>query len=88
VGSSFDRIQEKGHYSEQKAAELIRIIVSIVAMCHSLGVMHCDLKPENFLLLDKDDDLSIKAIDFGLSVFFKPGIISNSMHGRHSLLSS
>ncbi|RCV46744.1 hypothetical protein SETIT_9G555600v2 [Setaria italica] len=71
-GELFDRIQEKGHYSEQKAAELIRIIVSIVAMCHSLGVMHRDLKPENFLLLDKEDDLSIKAIDFGLSVFFKP----------------
>jgi serine/threonine protein kinase len=74
-GELFDRIQEKGHYSEQKAAELIRIIVSIVAMCHSLGVMHRDLKPENFLLLDKEDDMPIKAIDFGLSVFFKPGTI-------------
>jgi calcium-dependent protein kinase len=79
-GELFDRIQEKGHYSERKAAELIRIIVSIVAMCHSLGVMHRDLKPENFLLLDKDDDLSIKAIDFGLSVFFKPGICRILMH--------
>jgi calcium-dependent protein kinase len=80
-GELFDRIQEKGHYSEQKAAELIRIIVSIVAMCHSLGVMHRDLKPENFLLLDKDDDLSIKAIDFGLSVFFKPGQVFTQLVG-------
>jgi calcium-dependent protein kinase len=78
-GELFDRIQEKGHYSEQKAAELIRIIISLVAMCHSLGVMHRDLKPENFLLWDKEDDLSIKAIDFGLSVFFKPGRTSNLM---------
>jgi len=81
-GELFDRIQEKGHYSEQKAAELIRIIVSIVARCHSLGVMHRDLKPENFLLLDKEDDLSIKAIDFGLSVFFKPGMISNLIYSK------
>jgi len=80
-GELFDRIQEKGHYSEQKAAELIRIIVSIVAMCHSLGVMHRDLKPENFLLLDKEDDLSIKAIDFGLSVFFKPGQVFTELVG-------
>lgn len=80
-GELFDRIQEKGHYSERKAAELIRIIVSIVAMCHSLGVMHRDLKPENFLLLDKDDDLSIKAIDFGLSVFFKPGQVFTELVG-------
>nr|ASL69962.1 calcium-dependent protein kinase [Hordeum vulgare] len=72
-GELFDRIQGNGRYSEMKAAEITRIVVSIVAMCHSLGVMHRDLKPENFLLLDKDDDLSIKAIDFGLSVYFKPG---------------
>jgi len=64
----------KGNYSEQKAAELMKIIVGIIENCHSLGVMHRDLKPENFLLQDKDDDLSIKVIDFGLSVFFKPGI--------------
>ena len=51
-------------------------------MCHSLGVMHRDLKPENFLLLDKEDDLSIKAIDFGLSVFFKPGMISNLIYSK------
>lgn len=76
-GELFDRIQGNGRYSEMKAAEITRIVVSIVAMCHSLGVMHRDLKPENFLLLDKDDDLSIKAIDFGLSVYFKPGMVSN-----------
>ncbi|NP_001169430.1 putative calcium-dependent protein kinase family protein [Zea mays] len=80
-GELFDRIQEKGHYSEQKAAELIRIIISLVAMCHSLGVMHRDLKPENFLLWDKEDDLSIKAIDFGLSVFFKPGQVFTELVG-------
>ena len=76
-GELFDRIQGKGHYTEPEAAELIRIVVSIVAMCHSLGVIHRDLKPENFLLSDKNDDLSIKAIDFGLSAFFKPGMVSD-----------
>lgn len=81
-GELFSQIQQKGHYSERKAAELIRIIVGIVAKCHSLGVMHRDLKPENFLLVDKDDDLSIKAIDFGLSVFFKPGMMSESIHSK------
>ncbi|PWZ45066.1 Calcium-dependent protein kinase 13 [Zea mays] len=71
-GELFDRIIQRGHYSERKAAELTRIIVGVVEACHSLGVMHRDLKPENFLLVNKDDDLSLKAIDFGLSVFFKP----------------
>ncbi|RWW54736.1 hypothetical protein BHE74_00038675 [Ensete ventricosum] len=80
-GELFDRIIERGHFSERKAAELIRIIVGVVEACHSLGVMHRDLKPENFLLVNKDDDSSLKAIDFGLSVFFKPGQIFTDVVG-------
>ncbi|XP_057805879.1 calcium-dependent protein kinase 26 [Salvia miltiorrhiza] len=80
-GELFDRIIQRGHYSEQKAAELTKIIVGVVEACHSLGVMHRDLKPENFLLVNKDDDFSLKAIDFGLSVFFKPGQIFTDVVG-------
>ncbi|RAL53181.1 hypothetical protein DM860_006853 [Cuscuta australis] len=80
-GELFDRIIERGHYSERKAAELTKIIVGVVEACHSLGVMHRDLKPENFLLVNKDDDFSLKAIDFGLSVFFKPGQIFTDVVG-------
>ena len=31
------------------------------------------MKPENFLLSTKDDEAPLKATDFGLSVFYKPG---------------
>eukprot|EP01018_Ginkgo_biloba_P013113 Gb_10111 [translate_table: standard] len=71
-GELFDRIIQRGHYSERKAAELTRTIVGVVEACHSLGVMHRDLKPENFLLSNGDEDSPLKATDFGLSVFFKP----------------
>ncbi|KAG2323270.1 hypothetical protein Bca4012_058767 [Brassica carinata] len=80
-GELFDRIIQRGHYSERKAAELTKIVVGVVEACHSLGVMHRDLKPENFLLVNKDDDFSLKAIDFGLSVFFKPGQIFKDVVG-------
>ncbi|XP_030539488.2 calcium-dependent protein kinase 26-like [Rhodamnia argentea] len=80
-GELFDRIIQRGHYSERKAAELTKIIVGVVEACHSLGVMHRDLKPENFLLVNKDDDFTLKAIDFGLSVFFKPGQIFTDVVG-------
>ncbi|XAR73072.1 Non-specific serine/threonine protein kinase [Bertholletia excelsa] len=80
-GELFDRIIQRGHYSERKAAELTKIIVGVVEACHSLGVMHRDLKPENFLLVDKDNDFSLKAIDFGLSVFFKPGQVFTDVVG-------
>ncbi|KAK9070836.1 hypothetical protein SSX86_009404 [Deinandra increscens subsp. villosa] len=80
-GELFDRIIQRGQYSERKAAELTKIIVGVVEACHSLGVMHRDLKPENFLLVNKDDDFSLKAIDFGLSIFFKPGQVFTDVVG-------
>lgn len=36
--------------------------------------MHRDLKPENFLFANKKESSPLKAIDFGLSITFKPGI--------------
>ncbi|KAL3514928.1 hypothetical protein ACH5RR_021830 [Cinchona calisaya] len=80
-GELFDRIIQRGHYSERKAAQLTKIIVGVVEACHSLGVMHRDLKPENFLLINKDDDFSLNAIDFGLSVFFNPGQVFTDVVG-------
>lgn len=73
-GELFDRIVQKGHYTERKAAELARVIVGIVEACHSMGVMHRDLKPENFLFVNQMEDASLRTIDFGLSIFFRPGM--------------
>lgn len=49
-------------------------------MCHKHGVMHRDLKPENFLFGNMKETAPLKAIDFGLSVFFKPGIFFFGYH--------
>ncbi|ESQ40393.1 hypothetical protein EUTSA_v10012990mg [Eutrema salsugineum] len=80
-GELFDRIIQRGHYTERKAAELTRTIVGVVEACHSLGVMHRDLKPENFLFVSKDEDSLLKTIDFGLSMFFKPDDIFTDVVG-------
>ncbi|XP_009418968.2 calcium-dependent protein kinase 17 [Musa acuminata AAA Group] len=72
-GELFDRIIQRGHFSEKAAAGLARVIVGVVEACHSMGVMHRDLKPENFLFVNRNEDSPLKTIDFGLSVFFKPG---------------
>ncbi|XP_076950923.1 calcium-dependent protein kinase 1-like [Bidens hawaiensis] len=72
-GDLYNRITTYGHYTERKAAELTRVIIGVVEACHSLGVMHRDLKPENFLFVDGRENALVKTIDFGLSVFFKPG---------------
>ncbi|GAB4845562.1 Calcium-dependent protein kinase 10 [Ancistrocladus abbreviatus] len=72
-GELFDRIVARGHYSERAAAGIARTIAEVVRMCHENGVMHRDLKPENFLFANKKENSPLKAIDFGLSVFFRPG---------------
>ncbi|CAI5508220.1 unnamed protein product [Closterium sp. Naga37s-1] len=72
-GELFDRIIKRGYFSERQAATSIRTIARIVETCHSLGVVHRDLKPENFLLADRTENADLKATDFGLSTFFKPG---------------
>ncbi|CAI0450107.1 unnamed protein product [Linum tenue] len=80
-GELFDRIVARGHYTERAAAAVMRTIVEVVLMCHKHGVMHRDLKPENFLFANKKETSALKAIDFGLSVFFKPGERFNEIVG-------
>ncbi|KAL9261666.1 Calcium-dependent protein kinase 7-like protein [Drosera capensis] len=72
-GELFDRIVARGHYTERAAAAVTKTIVEVVQMCHRHGVIHRDLKPENFLFANKKENSPLKAIDFGLSVFYKPG---------------
>lgn len=72
-GMLYDSITEKGQYSEKQAAAMVRNMVMIVKDLHSRGVMHRDLKLENFLLANKEEGSPLKVIDFGLSTFFTPG---------------
>ncbi|GAV90073.1 Pkinase domain-containing protein/EF_hand_5 domain-containing protein [Cephalotus follicularis] len=72
-GELFDRIVAKGHYTERAASAVTKTILQIVKVCHEHGVIHRDLKPENFLFADGCETSQLKAIDFGLSIFFEPG---------------
>jgi calcium-dependent protein kinase len=80
-GELFDRIIERGTYTEAKAADLTRTIVGVVEACHNSGVVHRDLKPENFLFVSKHEDSVLKAADFGSSRFFEPGDIFTEIVG-------
>ncbi|XP_010453327.1 PREDICTED: calcium-dependent protein kinase 7 [Camelina sativa] len=80
-GELFDRIVARGHYTERAAAAVMKTIVEVVQICHKQGVMHRDLKPENFLFANKKETAPLKAIDFGLSIFFKPGEQFNEIVG-------
>ena len=43
-GELFDRIVEKGSYTEQDAARVIQDVLEAVDYLHSLGIVHRDLK--------------------------------------------
>lgn len=52
-GELFDRIVEKGFYTEMDASRLIRQVLDAVNYLHSMGIVHRDLKvqqPVNNLL--------------------------------------
>lgn len=66
-GELFDRIVEKGSYTEEDAKTLVRKIVSAIGYLHEMNIAHRDLKPENLLVKSIADDTEVKIADFGLS---------------------
>ncbi|XP_056591083.1 calcium/calmodulin-dependent protein kinase type 1 isoform X1 [Triplophysa dalaica] len=66
-GELFDRIVEKGFYTEKDASKLIQQILDAVKYLHDMGIVHRDLKPENLLYYSMDEDSKIMISDFGLS---------------------
>lgn len=62
----FDRIVDKGYYSEKNAINIIQQILSAVSYLHEIGIAHRDLKPENLLCSGEGDDEVVKIADFGM----------------------
>ncbi|KAJ0240754.1 Calcium-dependent protein kinase 18 [Hirschfeldia incana] len=75
-GELLDRILAKkdSRYTEKDAAVVVRQMLKVAAECHLRGLVHRDMKPENFLFKSTEEDSSLKATDFGLSDFIKPGM--------------
>jgi len=66
-GELFDKIVEKGQYTEKDASVVVKNIVSAVEYLHSINIAHRDLKPENLLLKAGKNDTDVMLSDFGLS---------------------
>ncbi|XP_050313945.1 calcium/calmodulin-dependent protein kinase type 1-like [Anthonomus grandis grandis] len=77
-GELFDRIVEKGSYTEKDASNLLCQILQAVDYMHEQGVVHRDLKPENLLYYSQDEDSKIMISDFGLSKMEDSGIMAST----------
>jgi len=71
----FERVnrQPDMHFTEAHCARLVKQMLSAVRYLHSKGIVHRDLKLENFLLTSKAADSELKLIDFGLSQHYEAG---------------
>ncbi|CAK95072.1 unnamed protein product (macronuclear) [Paramecium tetraurelia] len=71
-GELFDKIRQEGSFSEKKAAEIMKQILSAINYCHDEKIVHRDLKPENLLYESDKENSMLKIIDFGTSKEFVP----------------
>jgi len=66
-GELFDRIVERGFYSEKDASHVVRQILEALSYLHHWDIIHRDLKPENLLFSDNSENAKLKIADFGLA---------------------
>ncbi|CAD8109050.1 unnamed protein product [Paramecium sonneborni] len=71
-GELFDKIRQEGSFSEKKAADIMKQILSAINYCHDEKIVHRDLKPENLLYESEKENSMLKIIDFGTSKEFVP----------------
>lgn len=71
-----DLLNQQGPIPVRKARKLFLPIFRAIEFMHSLNYVHCDIKPENIIVMN---DKSLKIIDFGLCEKFSN---QSSKHGR------
>eukprot|EP00560_Eucampia_antarctica_P007033 CAMPEP_0197828738 /NCGR_PEP_ID=MMETSP1437-20131217/5272_1 /TAXON_ID=49252 ORGANISM="Eucampia antarctica, Strain CCMP1452" /NCGR_SAMPLE_ID=MMETSP1437 /ASSEMBLY_ACC=CAM_ASM_001096 /LENGTH=741 /DNA_ID=CAMNT_0043430089 /DNA_START=359 /DNA_END=2584 /DNA_ORIENTATION=- len=74
-GDLFDRLDDQtdGIYTEDRCASLVRQMLSSLRYLHSKGIIHRDIKLENFLFSEASANSNLHMIDFGLAKHFVSG---------------
>jgi len=65
-GQLLAHIQQRIHFTEKEASQIIRELASALNFLHKKGIAHRDLKPENILCYSRDSMCPVKLCDFDL----------------------
>ncbi len=68
-GNLAHQLRRLGRFEPRRAAEVVRTIARAVAALHERRLVHCDLKPANILLDERDEP---HVADFGLARILEP----------------
>jgi calcium-dependent protein kinase len=81
-GELFDELVKRKRFNECDAALIVEKVLSSISYCHEMNIIHRDLKPENILInFNRSNELDIKVIDFGASLFNDPSKFQNEKFG-------
>ncbi|XDV23088.1 hypothetical protein PO909_027800 [Leuciscus waleckii] len=77
-GELFDRILDRGVFTEKDASRVIKQVLEAVSYLHQNSIVHRDLKPENLLYYSPEENAKIMISDFGLSKMADHGVMSTA----------
>jgi serine/threonine protein kinase len=83
-GELYEHIVARGHLTEYDAARITHDLISGLSALHSCGVLHLDIKPENLLFENNNENALIKITDFGISRIFSQASNHNSNNSMMS----
>ena len=67
-GSLLQKLQLQGKLTEDKAARIVIRLLKLLIYLEEKEIIHRDIKLNNILFLESQDETDIKIIDFGLAI--------------------
>lgn len=66
TGKSLRQVLEDGPLELERAIRIVKEVCEALSYIHSHGLIHRDVKPENIMLTNSDEQETVKLLDFGL----------------------